>query len=390
MKAVVPVMIGLGLNLTGCGGTQTGDMSGYNSGNGSRSLDNSTVPSATSFGAATLGSKLLPLQNGRQGFVAGFNVSSFTGQPDRELGKSPLLGEAEPGYSSKLVASTMQDMAEVGSNVIRVRLFQKLNGLKLDSGGLVSGLDDAFQKNLSDLLDKAEASKMQVYICLLDSWSESAIAKNPLTDVNAKNAFLKKAITPLVAKLKGRSSVFAIDLFGEIESQISGKDGNKTDKGISWDQARAFLKSTVDVVKSVDPQRLVSASSGLHETDNVKSGKFSKLGLDFFDVHMFDDKGVLPPARELKLDRPVLIGACGQSSKTSDAELQTKTDMAFLDSAMKQGYAGAILSDFSKNGDSPLNLLDKDGKHRPALAQFQSFVALINASLPNSGTSVVK
>jgi len=380
-KFVGPVIAALGVSIVGCGGTQTGDMSGYNT--GSRTLDTSTVSPATSLSAATLGSKLLPLIAGKPGFVAGLNVASFGSQPDSELGKNPLLPNAEVSYNSKLVNSAFQDMASIGSNVVRIRLFQKLDGLKLDSNGLVTGLDDTFQKNLTDLLDKAENSKLQLYVCISNSWSEFMTAKDPVLDTNARNAFYKKAIVPLVVKLKGRSGVFAIDAFNEIESEVAGKDGNSTDQGATWDQARAYIKSAVETIKSVDPQRLVSSSSGLHGWDNVKAGKFSKLNLDFYDFHVYDDKGILPAAKDLRVDRPVLVGSCGQSSKKEDNDVQAKADVWFLESALKQGYAGALVSEYGKSTENALSLLDKDGKHRPILTQFQSFVA----SLPSPAMS---
>ena len=208
-------------------------------------------------------------------------------------------------------------------------------------------------------------------------------AKDPVLDTNARNAFYKKAIVPLVVKLKGRSGVFAIDAFNEIESEVAGKDGNSTDKGATWDQARAYIKSAVETIKSVDPQRLVSSSSGLHGWDNVKAGKFSKLNLDFYDFHVYDDKGILPAAKDLRVDRPVLVGSCGQSSKKEDNDVQAKADVWFLESALKQGYAGALVSEYGKSTENALSLLDKDGKHRPILTQFQSFVA----SLPSPAMS---
>ncbi len=379
-RTVQTAYLGFGLILAGCGGTQTGDMTGYNS--GSRSLDSNMVSSANSFGAATLGSKLLPLAAGKTAFVTGINISSFGGATDREFGKNPFSPESEVSYNSKQVGTTLSDLSGIGGNVVRIRLFQKFNGLKVDSAGMVSGLDETFLKNLSDLLDKAENSKVQVYVSLGDPWSESQSVKNPVSDINARNNYLKKAITPLAGKLKGRPSVFAIDVFNEIEGEVAGKEGNLSDKGVNWDQARGFLKATVDVIKSVDPQRLVSAGSGKHGWSNVRSGKFAKLGLDFYDVHVFDDKGVLPPIKDLKVDRPVLIGACGQESKKSDPELQAKADLGFLDSAQKQGYAGAILSEVGNGIDNPLNLLDKDGKHKPVLVQFQTFVTTLGQGLP--------
>lgn len=368
------------MGIVGCGGTQTGDMSGYST--GSRSLDTSSVTPATSLSAATLGAKYLPLITGRAGFAAGFTVSSFSGQADRDLGKPPTNPDAEIAYNGKAVNAMLQDIAGTGANVVRLRLFPKLSGLKLDASGLVTGLDDAFQKNLMDLIDRAEANKLQLYLCIGATWTDVPSAKDPIVDSNARNAYFKKAVTPLISKLKGRAGVFAIDIDDEIESAIAGKDGNGTDKGVTWDQARSYVKSTLDFVKSVDPQRLVTCSSGLHGADNVKAGKFSKLNLDFYDIHVFDDKGLLPVAKDLRLDRPIIVGNGGQSSKKPDADVQAKADISLLQNAQKQGYAGAILSEYGKNPDSALSLLEKDGKHRPVLSQFQSFVVSLD---PTSG-----
>jgi len=370
----------IAVGLAGCGGTQAQDVSGYNS----RTLDNNTSPvsSAASFGAATLGAKLIPLQ-GKPTFIVGMNVATFGGQAEREYGKNPLMPDAEPWYNAKAVNTGLQDIATSGCNVVRLRLFNKLDGLKLDSSGLVTGIDDTFLKNVSDMISKAESAKVQVYVVLSGSWSGLGTTKSPITDANAKTAYLKKAIVPLVSKLKGRQGVLAIDVMDEIESDIAGKEGNTTKVGATWDQARDFIKSTVDTIKSVDPQRMVTASSGLHGWQNVKAGKFAKLGLDFYDFHAYDDKGTLPPFKELKVDRPVVVGSCGQESKKADNDIQAKANFAFLTNAQKEGYAGALLTDYGKNPENVLSLLDKDGKHRPVFAQLQTFVASLAMNATN-------
>ena len=349
-------------------------MSGYNS----RSMDGpaSQVSSGTSFGAATLGAKLIPLQ-GKPSFVLGVNVPSFGGQVGREFGKNALLPDSEVSYNAKQVNTNLHDISSSGFNVVRLRLFSKLDGLKVDAAGLVTGVDEALYKNVSDLLSKAENSKVQIYVCLSGPWSGTAGVKNPLMDVAARTAYLKKAVTPLIGKLKGRPSVFAVSISDGIETEIAGKDGNSTKVGATWDQARDFVKANLDIIKSVDPQRLISCGSALHGWQNVKAGKLSRLGLDFYDFQVLDDKGILPPFKEIKVDRPALIGSCGQDSKKSDNAVQSKAIMTLLGNAEKLGYAGAILSEYSKDADNPLGLLDKDGKHRPVFADLQSFSATL-------------
>ena len=379
--------VSLGFSLVGCGGQQAADMSGYSP----RPPDttNNVVPTSTSLGAATLGSRFLPLQ-GKPAFVTGMVVSSFTGQPDRELGKNPLLPKEDVGYSPKTVAGALQDISGLGCNGVHIVLFDKLDGLKLDSNGLVSGLDDTFVKNVSDLLSKAETSKVQVYVSLYGGWNSQTTVKNPLTDKDARAAYLKFAVTPLANKLKGRSSVLAIDVNDGMESSIAGKEGNLSDKGITWDQARDFIKATTNVIKSVDPSRLVTCSSTDHTWLNLKAGKFSKLGLDFYDFHIFDDKGTLTPVKDLRLDRPVIIGACGQKSLKADNDVQAKADVAFLTNALQQGYAGALISEYSRDPDNVQGVFDKEGKHRPVLTQIQTFVANLSMMGSTNGVAASK
>ena len=368
-------VLGFAFSLSGCGGSQATDMSGYNSSTSGRSFDNSSaVSSATSFGAATLGAKLLPIE-GKSTFVTGLNVTSFSGQPGREFGKNPGEPTQDPSYTPKTVTSALQDISEFGCNAIRIILFNKLDGLKLDSNGIVTGVDESFVKNLSDMLGKAESAKLHVYVCLSSNWAPQTSAKNPITDVAARSAFLKNAVTPLIGKLRGRSTVLALDVIDGIESDVAGKDGNKTDKGATWDQAREYIRATVDIVKSVDSQRLVTCSSSLHGADNLKAGKFSKLNLDFYDFHVFEDQAGLPTVKELRLDRPVILGSCGQKNSKVDNELQAKTDIAFLTNAFQNGYAGALLSEYGKGAEASLSLTDNEGKHRPVVAQIQSFVS---------------
>jgi hypothetical protein len=379
--------VSLGFSLVGCGGQQAADMSGYSP----RPTDttNNVVSSGTSLGAVTLGSKFLPVL-GKPAFITGMVVSSFTGQADRELGKNPLLPKEEVAYNPKTVAAALQDISGVGCNAIHIVVFDKLDGLKLDSNGLVSGLDDAFLKNLSDLLSKAETSKIQVYVSFYGGWNTQTTIKNPLTDKDARAAYLKFAVTPLTNKLKGRPSVLAIDVNNEIESSIAGKEGNLTDKGITWDQARDFIKATTNVIKSVDPARLVTCSSADHTWLNLKSGKFSKLGLDFYDFHYFDDKAAFPAVKDLRLDRPVIIGECGQKSTKADNDVQAKADVAFLTNSLQQGYAGALISEYTKDADNIQSVFDKEGKHRPVFAQVQTFVANLQMMGAASGVAASK
>lgn len=356
-------------------------MSGYQP----NSLNNtpSAVSAGTSLGAATLGVKMLPI-GGKQTFIVGMGAQSFSGQPSVEFGLNPLQPKTAVAYDPAAVVAALKDIADAGCNVVSIPIFTKLDGLMLDSNGEVTGLDEAFKKNLSDFLTRAQTAKMQVYLSLGEPWNGLTGVKDPITDTAARTAFFKKALMPVVQNLKGRACVMGLDVVNDIESDIAGKDGNGTKTGTTWDQARDYIKAAAQFVKSVNPQRLVSCGAGLHGWHNVEDGKYSKLGLDFYDVRVYDDKGNLPTAKQLKLDRPVLIGACGQESKKSDDNVQALAAYDFLTNAQKNGYAGVVLTDYAKDADNPLSLLTKDGKHRPVFAQLQKFASTLamNATAP--------
>ena len=94
--------------------------------------------------------------------------------------------------------------------------------------------------------------------------------------------------------------------------------------------------------------------------------------------------------KDLRLDRPVIIGACGQKSLKADNDVQAKADVAFLTNALQQGYAGALISEYSRDPDNVQGVFDKEGKHRPVLTQIQTFVANLSMMGSTNGVAASK
>ncbi len=352
-----------GASLAGCGG-QSNSSGGYDNslGGSGRGFNNSagTAPTVPN-------SAIWPSEGGKPLILQGVNVPSFSGEAGSEFGKNPLSPEGAVRYKPDLVENAFKDIHAIGFNAVRLTLFQGGDGLKLDKEGRVTGLEDTFRKNLEDAVEKAKTGKIKLYLSLDAPWGHAKV-KSPLTDKKALDGFVKNAVAPLVRKYKGNDSIFAFDIARGIEGDVAGAEGNGSEKGATWEQARVFVRSTVEFVKQNDPQRLVSVSYKTNGIANLKKGSLKGLGLDFYDIGIFDDAGALPPVKDLSADRPVILGAFGQSAADRSDDLQAKAAAAFVQNTFDQGYAGYFISNYAAKGaDDKHSLHGADGKHRPVV-----------------------
>jgi hypothetical protein len=92
----------------------------------------------------------------------------------------------------------------------------------------------------------------------------------------------------------------------------------------------------------------VTASAGWHTAaKDVALGRFSGLGLDFYDIHLYDDRGRVPEAfglREVswRTATPILLGEFGQKTERVDDAIQRRATGAFLANAKANRFIGAL------------------------------------------------
>jgi endo-1,4-beta-mannosidase len=366
--------------LVGCGG-QTGT-SDYTTSRGISSYGTETVSNEL----ATKGAKLLSI-DGKPTFVAGVNLPWFDDDFSHDLGPNPFHPNDKIWYTPDVVDADYKDISDSGLKVVRLWVFEGGEGLQFDKDGYTTGLDSTFVNNLKDVVDKAKAHGLKLYMCLSGSWKDLPV-KSPILDPKAQTAYIDNAVVPIAKLFRGEHGIFAFDVMNEIESDVAGKEGNWTDKGATWDQARAFIRANVQAIKKTDPGRLVSSGSGWHNWENVQKGHYSGLGLDFYDVHQYDDKGDLPIAKDLKADKPIILGEFGQSSKKWDDDAQKNADSAFVRAALAKGYAGFLVWTYGHKGSEEVHsLIGKDGQHRPA---FQAILDALNTELTSEPETTKK
>jgi hypothetical protein len=285
-------------------------------------------------------------RDGRPVYLHGANLAWLDGGYHNGLGVCPEHPNWGCAYNSIHLGVCFADMKRMNLGVVRLFLFENLQGLVFGQDGLVSGLDPAFDRNFDDILEVAEKEGVLLYLCLGNDFMKTCqrmsvpdIASKP----DAQNAYLKNAVVPLATRAKGKSCIFAFDIMNEPEQDIAGSTGNWTENGVTWAVMRRFLQANANAIHRTDPTRLVSCGSGWHDWNNVAAGRFDQLGLDFYDIHVYSDNGHIPPVSTLKVHKPVIIGEYGQATKHVDYDLQAKVAQRFLRNALDGGYAGTLI-----------------------------------------------
>ncbi len=348
--------------LVGCGG-QNASSSGYGG------FDSSLGKGANTFGPNNPNSPApvpnvaaWPNENGVPVLVRGVNLPYFDGKAGHDLGKNPFSPTDEVWYKADAVDKQFQELADIGFNVVRVFLFEKGEGLKVSKDGYVTGLDETFSKNLGDMVERGRVHKLRIYLSFTEGWPDGL--KNPVTDKKALDAYFKHAVAPIARKFKSNDGVFAFDLITGVEA-LTAPAGKDT-KAATWEQVQKFVKAGVELIKKQDPERLITVGNA--SVGAIGKAQYANLGLDFYDVKHLDDKGDMPVAKDLKLDRPILIGSFGQAAEERSDAIQESAIKAFVLAAPQKGYAGYLLSNYGyKDSKDIQSLIGPDGKARPAL-----------------------
>jgi len=129
----------------------------------------------------------------------------------------------------------------------------------------------------------------------------------------------------------------------------------------------------------------VTASAGHHTAvPDLLRGRYDGLGLDFYDVHVYDDDGRIPNAYWLwwharRRGVPIVLGEYGQKTERRDDRIQVRATRGFLYRARAWGFAGALawrLDDdrTAVNPSFPMHhTYWMDGRPRPAVREVRRF-----------------
>jgi len=237
-------------------------------------------------------------------FLVGLNKPCFGGQYDHDLGKNQF-SRWQPYLPNNfnLVKSFFTEVQ--GIDVVRVWLFEGMEGLIFDHNIEVVSIERTFLESLKIILECAAQSNIRMYLCLFDSWA----AKHRPATVDAMSLiihgtrFINNTLTSLCNFLSDyATTIFAIDLMNEpeglIESHIT-----------TWNELAYTLNKWCNYVHSYHSHHF-KCSVGWMRRENAC--RYSHLDVDFCDFHLYNKSAEVPYYNDYDFEKkPCIIGECG-------------------------------------------------------------------------------
>lgn len=309
-------------------------------------------------------------------FLVGYNEAWFGAGFGSDLTTS---------YDAKIVKTTFDGIVKAGGRVVRVWLFEGREGLVLGSGApQIQGVDPQLLAHVGELLDAARARGLWVYLTLLDAngMPQDAGALrdfywNLLNDKYGEgSAYQTNVLAPVLAVLDAHKDVvYGLDVVNEIEAARIHSFWTDPFGG-----PRGYIQRTTAFIKSKSPWLKVTSTAGWDVGAlDISTGFFSGLGLDFYDLHVYDDAGAIAGAAQVcqraqQDGVPVILGEFGQKTHVTDDALQTSTTQAFLQNAKASCFKGALAWRYDAQ-EAYWNFVRDDGSSRPAVSVMQQFSA---------------
>ena len=254
----------------------------------------------------------------------------------------PAGGLSSQPASLDLLGATFEKIARDGIWLVRTFLLCDLrSGVRFDSGGVPTGLDDAVFMDIDTLLAVARLHQIQLMPVLLDfhlcgcahivNGAQLGGRSRLIEDPRARSALVDFVVRPIVQQYREEEAIVAWDIMNEPEWCLG--IGPPTIVRVTFDALQVFLGEAVECVHEYSRKPATIGSAGTFGLDLVRS-RF----LDFYQVHWYERFGwraLERPVADLNLgDRAVILGEFAGRS-TSVAKV--------LDTAKRAGYQGALV-----------------------------------------------
>lgn len=278
-------------------------------------------------------------------YVHGINVGWFFGRYSNDIGINPLNPSWGTGYNSAQAGSWFADIKRMNCNVVRVWLFEGMEGLNFDSSGYVSGLQSGFLTNLDDMMAKADANGLAIELTFLnynmaDQFGQTppgaGAIKNFMTDSTARQRLLDNAIGPIAFRYRNSNAVFGYDLINESNLALN--------TAYNFAQMRSFASAAVSKIKSQDSDAPVTLSTQWYAFGDQANHAswYGGLGLDYYEYHNYSNTPNLPTVASW-LDKPLLLGEFGPQVDGPWTEQQKKDSVdAHVSQAKDRNWAGSL------------------------------------------------
>lgn len=251
-----------------------------------------------------------------------------------------------------------------GLDVVRIWVFERLEGIRFDANRKIIGIDPELTSNLLKILNSASLHGIRVYLCLFDSWVVKhqplqGLPADRIDEYNSWNAairnimksivddpfdFTHNVLQPLVSSIAAHPAVYAIDVMNEPEGMVQDTPV------VSNSSMRNYISQCCSVIR---PQ--LKASVGCMRSGTAKG--YSDLPVDFCDFHSYDESASLTAYNAGSYNnKPCIVGECGypvngsNSSTRAAKEVQTAKD--YVNLALSKGYSGCLVWDQDFTSDA--------------------------------------
>jgi Cellulase (glycosyl hydrolase family 5) len=289
---------------------------------------------------------------GQLQYVHGVNIAWMFGRYSTDLGINPMHPEWGNGYNSAVAGAWLNDIDQMKVNVVRLWLFEALEGLEFDANGYVTGMQPQFLLNLDDMIAKANNLGLAYELVMIThavdlefgkTLPSGAVVKNFIVDTTARQRFLMNVVRPLALRYKDNMAVFAYDIMNESDLGVM--------RGVcTRPQLRVFAKQVATQIHTFDPNVQVTCSCAFYKynTQAEHNSWYNGLGLDFYESHNY---ATVPNLKVVPawLDKPLLLGEYGPSLPPPDYTGQTWTEAdqnasanSHISQAKNRGWAGTL------------------------------------------------
>ena len=187
---------------------------------------------------------------GRYANDMGYNQYSNSRLWQIDNNSSINFNEPDPQPPKPLLAEKREFLDDffkehiAGLDILRIWLFEGLEGLCFDENKKIVGIDKEFLNSFNKIAYSAKYYNVRLYLCLFDSWivNRPRPANLPKSSIQYYNKwsktvsqittsiikdptnFINNALNPLIEQIKNNSEIYAIDLMNEPEGMIELHD----------------------------------------------------------------------------------------------------------------------------------------------------------------------
>jgi hypothetical protein len=233
------------------------------------------------------------------------------------------------------------------AGIRRIRWFMLCDGragIRFAPDGAPLALDDRFFTDVDAALAAASSRDMEIMFVLFDFlWCDRARSVagvqlggrgDVLRDRAKRAALLDHVLTPIFERYGDNPQIFAWDIMNEPE-WVTCSLGARRRSCVSLATMQEFVRDAAALVHRHTGQAVTVGSASARWLEAWRD-----VGLDFYQAHWYEHlerrAPLARPVRELKLDRPVMLGEF--PSRLASRELQR-----ILETARAAGYSGAYV-----------------------------------------------